>query len=105
VAIAIGWSLEYVCEMLVAFIPARGGTFWLHELIGYGMAAGMLLLAYAFCFSTQGVYAVLEVAGAPTMSTLAILTLTDKKRFLYYELAFIFFSHFTILIAVLATES
>lgn len=100
--ITLGWSLEYICEILAGFIPAHGNTLRLHDLLARGMSAGMLILAYAFCWSTDGAYASTEIGIAIAMSIAATLTFIDKKRFLLYELAFIFLSHISILVALLA---
>lgn len=61
----------------------------------------MLSMAYLFWFSLSK-FVGLEAVIALTMSLLAALTLTDRRRYIVYELSFIFLSHVSILIAVLA---
>jgi hypothetical protein len=66
------------------------------------MAVGMVLMAYAFAISLTGVYSEIEVYISVAMSLLGIMTFVDKSRFIIYELAFIFMSHVSILVAALA---
>jgi hypothetical protein len=88
-------------EMLAAIIPARNKTTTIHNIMAQIMAVGMLGLACAFWASLQR-HSIFEGALTLLMCGLAVSTLLDKKRYLIYELGFIFSSHFSILVAAIA---
>ncbi len=92
-------------EVTTAIVPASGKTVRLHRISAKVMALGMFGLAYLFYFDTTGTYAQVELYIALIMTLLVPLTFLDKKRFVFYELAFIFLSHVSILIAVLAVSN
>jgi hypothetical protein len=94
-------SLMVGGELLAAIIPARKDTIVTHNILAYTMAVGMLGLAIIFWIdvSPDSLLALLLAIG---MSALGTLTMLDKTRFLFYELGFVFASHFSILIAAIA---
>lgn len=100
--VVLAWTVEYIGVILAAVLPAKGRTFWWHIGTAHFMGIGMLLLAYAFGASLSGNYAALEIVLALGMSAFALLTFADRKRYIFYELAFIFTSNFSIVIACLA---
>lgn len=100
--IAGAWTLTYVGNLLAASIPARDKRLKLHNICAQAMGIGMLAMAYLFWFNLHGLYAEIEVAISLSMTLLIIMTLTDRKRYIFYELSFIFLSHISILVAVLA---
>jgi hypothetical protein len=100
--VALFGALMIGGELLAAVVPARGNTVRVHSSAAQVMAIGMLGLPFLFWFGLPGVYSSLELALGLAMSLLAVLTLVDKRRFVAYELVFIFASHFSILIAALA---
>ncbi len=100
----ISWSITFLCEMLVGVFPAKGKTLLVHEAIGLTMSAGMLLMAYLFCWSLHGIFLHIEVAFALIMSGLIAFFAFNRHNRLFYELAFIFLSHFTILVAAVALK-
>jgi len=102
VLIAVAWSLEYVGNLTLAVIPARGKTMSWHTVFAQVMAVGMLSLAYLFWIGLPGVYGGLELVFSLAMTMLVILMATDRRRFIFYELPFIFLSHGSILVAALA---
>jgi len=65
----------------------------------------MLVLAFIFWRSLQGTSALLELAIVLAMLFAAFLTLVDKKRFIIYELTFIYLNHLSIIVAALALVS
>jgi len=83
-------------------IPARGKTLGWHTVFAQGMAVGMLSLAYLFWIGLPGVCGGLELVFSLAMTMLVILMATDRHRFIFYELPFIFLSHGSILVAALA---
>ena len=91
------------CELLLGLFAARESLEKiLHEIFAYGMAVGLLITAILFATSLTGIYSLLEYLLSFSMIVLCILAVADKKRFIFYELPFIFLSHFTIIIATLA---
>jgi len=102
VLVAAAWSLEYIGNLALAVIPARGKTLGWHTVFAQVMAAGMLSLAYLFWINLPGAYSVLELVLSLAMTILVVLMVADRRRFIFYELPFIFLSHGSILVAVLA---
>jgi len=102
VATAIFGALMIGGELLLAVISARGKTFLLHLMLAYTMAVGMLGLAVTFVFALTGTPAIIAVCVAGGMGAFAALTWIDKKHYILHELAFIFLSHFSIIVAALA---
>lgn len=99
--IAAAWTLEYAGVIIAALLPAKGKTFYPHVAAAQCMGAGMLLLAFAFWQNTTGIGSVLQLSLALAMTVFAILIYTDKRRYIFHELAFIYLSHFTIVLAAL----
>lgn len=100
--IALFGSLMIGGELLASLIPDRNKTKFIHAAMAQIMAVGMLGLAFLFWFGTKGTYYWIEMSLAILMCGLGALTWFDKKNYIFYELGFIFCSHFTILIAVIA---
>jgi hypothetical protein len=101
----IAWVVYYVCELLLALFPARGTIEkQLHSIFSYSMGAAMLATAFLFIVNVHGVHARIEVGITCSMAILAMLTLLDKKRFIFYELPFIYLSHASILVAAIALQ-
>lgn len=98
---ALAWSLEYLGGILMLTFPAKDKFITLHTICAQVMAAGMLILACVFLPALDGVYFALGLLCTLLMITLGVATIVDKKRFMVYELAFIFISHITICIAAL----
>jgi hypothetical protein len=99
----IAWVVYYGDELLLAIVPARGTwEYRLHNVFAYAMAAGMLATAFIFIISLHGLPATLEVVGMAVMAVAGIMTFIDRKRYILYELAFIYTSHLTILTAAIA---
>jgi len=99
---AAAWSLTYFSEMLLAAIPASGKNIKLHNILSFGMGLGMLGSAYLFVISLDGIYAGLELLISAAMTALGLATFFDRKRFIFYELPFIYLAHISILIALMA---
>jgi len=91
-------------ELLASVIPARGNTAGTHLFLSKIMAIGMLGLGILFSVSLPGVFLVLAVTLTIAMIAFGLLTLLDKKHYLVYELAFIFASHFSVVVAALALK-
>lgn len=102
-AFSVG-TLLFAGELLTAVLPAQGNVLRLHEATSRVMAFGMLSLGFAFCIKTAGIYSVIELIFTFGMAALGLLTFLDKQRFIFYELPFIFTSHFSILVAALAVR-
>ena len=88
--------------LLVGALPARSRTRIIHNVMAQVMCTGMLGLAVLFACSAAGLYRWLEIASVLCMAVFGGLTFLDKPRFIMYELAFIFTSHGSIILAALA---
>jgi hypothetical protein len=88
-------------EMLAAIIPARNRTLLAHTILAQVMGVGMLGLAFMFATGLE-VYHVAEWVLTVLMGIAGVLTFLDVRRYLVYELIFIFSSHITIVLAALA---
>ena len=96
----IAWSVTYLSEVLLACVPAVGKGRNVHLALATLMGLGMLSSAWVFVFSVTGNFAVIELVLASTMTVLVVGTVVDKKRYIFYELPFIFLAHISILTAV-----
>jgi glucose uptake protein GlcU len=67
------------------------------------MAVGMLVTAFIFSISIEhsGIYFLLEIITIILMFGFGVMTNIDRRKFVYYELPFLYLSHLTIIIAVL----
>lgn len=87
-------------EFIVAALPAKDKTRMPHQLAAQVMAFGMLGLAVIFLQTVDDHRQLPALLALIVMAMAAILTLVDKRRYLTYELAFIYSSHLSILIAL-----
>jgi len=101
---AAAWSLTYFSELALSIFPSSGKTKQLHDFLAVAMGVGMAASAYLFAFSLTKGYMATEMVIASVMTVLAALTIMDKKRFIFYELPFIFLAHTSILIALFALK-
>jgi hypothetical protein len=97
--VAGAWTITYLGIIAAAILPARDKTFYAHFWFAQGMGLGMLLLAVAFWKSYSGVGSALELAISLIMAVLAMLTYADKRRFIFYELGFLYLNHISIVVA------
>ena len=100
--IVLAWTWTFLNILLVAILPMRGRTYRVHIIAAQLMGLGMLIMAYIFWKSIEGVYADVELIIALAMTILAASTYVDARRYIVYELAFIYFFNFTIVTAVLS---
>jgi hypothetical protein len=102
----IFWSLTYFGNVAAAVIPARGKTHKIHTRLAQIMATGMLAMAFLFAFAAQfdGAFKVAEIMLATAMLIASMLTIIDTRKFIFYELLFLFMSHTTIVIAIIALQ-
>lgn len=97
------WSVYYISELSLAVFPERGTIErQLHSLSAYSMALAMLATTFIFVLSFSGGVRVLEAAILAGMLILGVFTRLDNKRFLFYEMPFIYLSHVSILVAAIA---
>ena len=101
VLVFIAWSIVIVGEFLVSFLPAKGKTRRAHEVSAQCMAFGMGATAFLFLFDLTGAYLVIGVSIALIMALLAAATFIDPRRFILYELLFLYLSHASIVLAAL----
>lgn len=102
-ALFIAWTVYYTCELLLALFPARGTIEkYLHNVFSYSMGGAMLVVAFLFAADFSGIPQFIEASITLTMVLLGCLTYIDKKRFIFYELPFIYLSHISILVAAIA---
>jgi hypothetical protein len=85
-------------EFVAALMPAGGKFNKIHLIMAYIMAMGMLGLAVLFAINLKGVTQISVIVCFICMLLSAFLTVVDKHRYIFYELIFIFSSHFSILI-------
>ncbi|MEJ0073615.1 MAG: hypothetical protein WDN27_06130 [Candidatus Saccharibacteria bacterium] len=102
IAVGAACALTVLAELLIGIYPAQRGKITTHDLIAGLMGAAMLASAYLFAFSLGAIYSHIEISFAIIMTILAALTILDRKRYLFYELPFIFIAHGSILVAALA---
>ncbi len=101
IPLCIAWTITYLGNLLLAIVPARNHTVRLHNFFAQTMGAGMLGMACIFWLSFTGIYATFEIALAILMTILGAMAFIDKKRFIVYELSFLFASHITIVVAAI----
>lgn len=99
--IAIFGAMMIGGELFVSLLPARGRTFNVHFVLAQIMAVGMFGLALIFCFELP-MFLLIEAAILLTMCVMIFLTFVNKKHYLVYELAYIFASHLSIVVAAIA---
>ena len=104
-ALFFAWALCYVSELLVSIFPERGTIEkQLHSVFAYVMALCMILTTVIFIFSFSGAVRMLEIGILICGLIFAVLARIDRKRFIIYELLFIFMSHASILVALVALK-
>lgn len=99
--IFIAWTMVIVGELLVSFLPAREKTRRSHEISAQCMALGMGASAFLFLANLSGVYLAIELGIAFSMGLLAVATFIDPRRFIFYELLFLYLSHTSIVLTTL----
>jgi len=102
VLVATACATIVTTEMVVGVFPAQRGRITAHDIIAAVMGFAMTAAAYLFAWNLSGNYRVTELTFAILLTILAALTNLDRRRYLFYELPFIFLSHFSILVAALA---
>lgn len=104
VLVAIFGGLMIGGEFLAALLPARGRTLLLHLVFAQTMSVGMLGLGVLFLVTLAGWFSILAAVMTACMVIFGLLTIVDKKHYITYELAFIFSSHFSIIVAAVALK-
>jgi hypothetical protein len=104
-ALFVSWTIFYVSELLLAIFPERGAIEkQLHSFFAYTMGAALIVSALIFIFALDDSYKFIEVGITMVMLSLATLTQLDRKRFIFYELGFIYSSHVSLLVAAVAVK-
>ncbi len=104
-ALFVVWTICYVSDQLLALFPERGTIEkQLHSFFAYTMAVGFVVTAFIFILSLSGDFRILEIGILVGMLILAALAQLDRKRFIFYELPFIYLSHVSILVAAIALK-
>ena len=104
-ALFVVWTICYASDQLLALFPERGTIErQLHTFFGYTLALGFLATTIIFILSFSGSYRVTEIGILVCMLILGVLTRLDRKRFIFYELPFIYLSHVSILVAAVALK-
>lgn len=91
-----------VCEMLLGTFPASGRTVAAHNILAYAMSIAMGCLSLAYALHLPQPYAGVEAIFTMCIAMLGALAVFDRKRIIFYELPFIFLSHFSMVVAALA---
>jgi len=98
----IAWTMVIVGELLVSFLPAREKTRRSHEISAQCMALGMGTSAFLFLADLRGAYLVMGMSIAFAMALLAGATMLNPRRFIFYELPFLYLSHASIVVMALS---
>ena len=96
------WIYCFVCELLLPFIPARQLINKIHNFFAFSMVFGMLILVLFFARSLNGAYAISQIVIFILMLILAMAALILRKHFIYFQLPYIYLSHLSVVVAVLA---
>lgn len=99
------WMAIVVLEILVGvFPPDTKPKKLLHEIIAYGMAFLMFYAGILIALKINGVAAILEWTLVGCMVIFALGGYFHRSRYIYYELAFIFSSHLSMIVAAVALQ-
>jgi hypothetical protein len=99
----IVFLFSIICYFLLGVFAARGKVEnILHNIFADGIALGGIVGTFILQKYLSSPYKEAEITLLLAMIVLSILALSDKKRYIIYELQFIFASHFTIIVAALA---
>lgn len=99
------WTIGWISDLLLATFPERGTIEkQLHSFFAYTMALVFIVMGVIFIFSLDGIYRLLELGITLCMLILAALAQLDREQFIFYELPFIYLSHFSILVAAIAVR-
>ena len=102
----VAWVIYYGCEILLGIFPARGTIErLLHNIFSYTMGSAMLATTFLFAIEFHGIFAIIESILTIIIAVLGTLAIFDRKRFIFYELPFIFLSHASIITAIYALGS
>lgn len=94
----IFWVMMVIFEMMAGVIlPTNEVRTRIHLFFAYGMGVFMLAAGVSFAIDVWTVWLLILAMVASF-----VLGLTDRGRLLYYEMAFIFLSHLTFILAVFA---
>jgi hypothetical protein len=106
VAIAMAAIVMCGCEIVLATIPATHGlSKRLHNIFANTMGAAMFALAVLYWAVLAGAPRRLMVVVVVVMALLFVGTVVDRKRFVFYELPYIYLSHLSILIVAVSLLS
>ncbi len=100
--IAVVWLIAYLGEILLAIFPATSQNPKLHNIPAYTMGLAMNIMPFVLATNLDGVYAVSELLIGVVMFPLIPLANLQRHKFLQYELPFIYLSHLSILVALVA---
>jgi hypothetical protein len=98
------WLLSCVfCMLAGVFLPRGGWRERLHDMFAYGMGLAMLALAFGAAWSIPR-FSVLAWLVALAMAVIAIVGPHRRSQYIFYEVAFIYLSHFTMILIALAVK-
>lgn len=99
------YSMIISCELSLALFPAGPGMSGrIHDALAYSMGFGMLGLVISFALILNGGYSIAEYVILGMMISLCLLSLKFWDYMILFELPFIFLSHTSILLAVIAVK-
>ncbi len=102
-SIAVAAIIMCGSEMVLAALPARGrSSRYLHNVFAYIMGASMFSLALFYVATLSGGPRQIIIGIIGLMATLSMGCWIDKKRFIFYELPYIYLSHLSILIVAVS---
>jgi hypothetical protein len=96
-------TVTYACEILLGVVPDHPGPkhLW-HGIFAYGMALGFLITSIFFALRLDNIYQIISIILLLAMIMMVVIAGFNKKRFLFYQLSYIYLSHISIVIAALA---
>ncbi len=104
--VGVAGSSMCVSEMILAAIPAAGKQQKrLHNVFGYIMGASMFALVVLFAGLLHGLPDVAEKVILVSMTVLFAAMILDRKRFIFFELPYIYLSHISIVVMALGMVS
>lgn len=95
------WVITVLLEMLVGIFPAAGRGKRLHEMFAYGMAVCMMIGAVLAAVLLPRLRLV-EWLLVVSMAGCALMAALRSHHFVFYELAYIFTAHLTMIVAAIA---
>ncbi len=96
--------LTVVTELLLGVFPARGRTVMSHNIISWIMGSSMLVSTILFAWNLSGAVSTFLYFASITMAIFMTLAILNTKKFLFYELLFLYVAHISVLVTAIALK-